>query len=252
MGISDIVAIIGAAAWLPHIIRWISNYLKKPKLQVISAQSLAIGSDTWGPWIHFVASISSERKDAIVTNIDLIVKHQSGEVQTFGWENVQEPQFNFQLNSGPEEGMFVKKLAVRAIKAIQETLIERRIFFRRKGHGKEVNEKINTLKENSLFLSKSSPSTATSIIESKEHAEADRFLKDGIFWREGKYSVEAIFTINNLRKPHIEHFEFYVSRRDQDAIDKNRDLISDFLKKFVNGDDCNQIPWNHVEVDVQQ
>ena len=32
MGISDIIEIIGAAAWLPQVFQWVSNYFKKQNI----------------------------------------------------------------------------------------------------------------------------------------------------------------------------------------------------------------------------
>lgn len=34
MKIIDIIAILGALAWLPQIISWVYNWLKKPKISI--------------------------------------------------------------------------------------------------------------------------------------------------------------------------------------------------------------------------
>lgn len=43
MEIIDIIAILGALAWLPQIISWVYNWLKKPKISIYHDGEAEVG-----------------------------------------------------------------------------------------------------------------------------------------------------------------------------------------------------------------
>lgn len=44
-----ILSILGALAWMPIIIQWVQNWLKKPKITIIFGQETEIGFTELGP-----------------------------------------------------------------------------------------------------------------------------------------------------------------------------------------------------------
>ena len=43
MKIIDIIAILGALAWLPQIFAWIYHWLQKPKIQIFNEEEAEVG-----------------------------------------------------------------------------------------------------------------------------------------------------------------------------------------------------------------
>lgn len=252
MDTSSIIAIIGALAWLPQIIQWISNYLKKPRLQVISATTCMLGLDMYGPTIHLTASVSSEKKDAIITRIEAILRHESGEERQFEWMSVSETQFNIQSLTSADQAMFVKNLKVLAIKAVQETLIERSIFFRDDLLAKKVVNKINSVKDNLKYLASSNSKPSNQIIKSKDYKELEHSLTENIFWREGNYTIDMSFEIKNVKSPHKQAFSFEVTRQDIEALKKNTDLIKRQVYQMITGESTDEeISWQFAWVQIR-
>jgi len=252
MDTSTVIAIIGALAWLPQIIQWISNYFKKPRLQVIPASTFMLGLDMYGPTIHLTASVSSEKKDAIITRIDANLKHQTGEERQFEWMSVSENQFNIQSLTSADQALFVKNLKVLAIKAIQETLIERNIFFRDDFLSNQMVNKINTVKDNLKYLSASNSKPSSQIIKSKDYKELEHSATENIFWREGSYTIDMSFQIKNVNSLHKQTFSFNVTRQDIEIIKKNTDLIKQQVYQMITGEVPDEgINWQYAWVQIR-
>ncbi len=49
MSATDIIAAIGAAAWLPQIISWVSAISTKPRLRFVPEETSEIGYTFFGP-----------------------------------------------------------------------------------------------------------------------------------------------------------------------------------------------------------
>src|ERR1700686_2258855 len=164
---SDIVAMIGAAAWLPQIFQWISQAIKKPELELISAPRIILGYTASGPFLQLTASISSQNEDVIVTRMNIVVKHQSGEERLLTWSSVTESLASFQVPT--EESLPInlpmnKQQSVLAIKAITETLSERHIAFVDLAFAAKVQDKANIAREHFNYLRSEADEPAAEIL----------------------------------------------------------------------------------------
>jgi len=92
---------------------------------------------------------------------------------------------------------FNKTQSVLAIKAIKETLTERVLLFSDRTFISRAQEKINIAREHFKYLSGKSKEPATEIMQSKEFSQAEHFLTDSVFWREGTYHLKSKFSADN-------------------------------------------------------
>ena len=83
--LTEWLAVIGAFAWLPTIIQWIRNYLKKPKLTKVSGKSFDVGFTTFGPIINMSLAFLSENKKALINKVQLELVHENNDTQKFSW-----------------------------------------------------------------------------------------------------------------------------------------------------------------------
>ena len=75
LGWSDIVALVGAAAWLPQIWR----FLQKPKVTPIVGGQVEIGFTHLGPVFNPKVAFRAQRRDALVTGIQYRLQHERGQ-----------------------------------------------------------------------------------------------------------------------------------------------------------------------------
>ena len=85
MEIIDIIAILGALAWLPQIFLWIYHWLQKPKVNVYHDEEAEVGFIKFGNAFNIRLSFLSRHKNALIDNIELIIKDKDGANHTFKW-----------------------------------------------------------------------------------------------------------------------------------------------------------------------
>lgn len=72
MKLIDIIAILGALAWLPQIISWIYNWLKKPKISIYRDGEAEVGYIKNGNAFNLRFSFLARDKHALIDDIELI------------------------------------------------------------------------------------------------------------------------------------------------------------------------------------
>ena len=93
---AEIIAYIGAAAWLPQIGKWIYNSVAKSKLKIVSAPTVEIGYSTFGPIVNLTVAISVECRDALIEKITLKATHKKGEERHLTWKWLNGKQHQIQ------------------------------------------------------------------------------------------------------------------------------------------------------------
>ena len=77
------------------------------------------------------------------------------------------------------------------------------------------------------------------------------FIKSGFYWREGEYDVYLYALEPSLKKPHVEHYKFKLSKKHAEQLEKNiettqEELSNLILYKGVPADKCPKVFWNWV------
>lgn len=236
-----IAAIIGAAAWIPQITKW----LAKPKLQILSAANLGVSFTPNGVSVHWIISISTERQDALITKVGLIVTHQNGDRRFLEWGSLEEEIFKLtsvEINSPIN---YKKNSGVFAIKAITSALTERSIFFYDRDFMMGGRSKTAIASEHYTYLKGQEENAAELMVKSKEFKQALEFYTKDIFWKEGDYEIKLILTISNKKSPHVQNFSFALSKEDIAVLHENLDMFEPFLRKTILDSDV-KFEWRYV------
>lgn len=88
MDVLDWVAILGALAWLPHLIKYGQEYLSRSKVRLITGPAPELGFTTFGPILNLRMAFVVERKDLVISGITIRLQHESGDEQAFAWQAV--------------------------------------------------------------------------------------------------------------------------------------------------------------------
>ena len=78
MKIIDIIAILGALAWLPQIFAWIYHWLQKPKIQIFNEEEAEVGFIKFGNAFNIRISFLARKKHALIDNIELELEDKDG------------------------------------------------------------------------------------------------------------------------------------------------------------------------------
>lgn len=96
--ITDIIAIVGAAAWLPQLWR----FFQKPRVTPIVGGQVEIGFTEFGPIFNPKVAFRAERRDALVSAINFVVRHERGQEAMFRATMLVEIGSSGQYSSGQE------------------------------------------------------------------------------------------------------------------------------------------------------
>lgn len=244
-----IVAIIGAAAWLPQIFSWFYNWLIKPKLRFVPEDVSEIGYSSFGLIINQSFAISTSRKDALIEKITLSVTHESGTKYDFYWDYLDEKGAEMITTTG-ERAEFRKSQKAIALKLSTLGLTEKKIFFRDISFRQKYAPIVSALVDKGLYLDKIEGDQATEkVIKTKEFLDTLDFIKKSFDWKEGKYTVVLYVYETSLKKPHIEHYGFMLSKSQTEFLEKNIGITQEHLKDIALGKDLKKEPkrfWHWV------
>jgi len=229
-----IVAVIGAAAWLPQIISWVSNLLVRPKLRFVPEETSEIGYTSLGPIFNQSFAISTSRKDALIERIVMVIVHESGARHEFWWKFLDERGPEIMSISTGERAEWRKNQPAIALKISTLGLAEKKIGFQDITYQTKLMSLFRKYEEIELHLKKTAPSDYLQrAIKTKEFSDLIDYIKAGFYWIEGKYDAYLYVYEASLKKPHIEHFQFELSKVQVEQLEKNIKITQDFLKDLV-------------------
>lgn len=146
MKIIDIIAILGALAWLPQIFAWIYHWLQKPKIQIFNEEEAEVGFIKFGNAFNIRISFLARKKHALIDNIELELEDKDGAKHNLKWVWYSETFYELQSPTGI--ATMAKQQNAIAINAYKDVLIEKFIGFQsvifRENH-KQLTYKLNTL-----------------------------------------------------------------------------------------------------------
>lgn len=234
MSATDIIAAIGAAAWLPQIISWIANIITKPSLRFVPEETSEIGYTFFGPIFNQSFAISSAKKDALIERIALVVVHESGAKHEFWWKFLDErgPEIT-SLNTG-ERAEWRKNQPAIALKVSTLGLAEKKIGFQDLSYQGKLTSLLQKYQETESHLEKTKPQTyLEEAVKTKEFLDLVEYIKSGFYWIEGKYDVHLYVYEASLKKPHEEHFKFELSKTNIEQLEKNIKITQDHFRDIV-------------------
>lgn len=235
--VAIVIAIVGAAAWIPQLIKW----FKRTSLELLTASTIRIGFTTFGPFVQLPVSISSQNQDVIVTNMTVRIRHQSQEERVFSWTHITEPLMHIQVPTG-ESVPFNRQQSVLAVKVIQEALTEKIVVFGDTRFIATMQKAINTARDHFNYL-KDQGEEVKDMFHSKEFIQAERLSTENMFWREGAYSVEVKVLGKELRSPHRETFDLTLTRSEVDDLHANLALVKENLNNLIMKGDDTRPQW---------
>lgn len=217
---TEIIAYLGATAWLPQIATWFYVWFSKPKISVTPEKTISIGYTRFGPIFNLRLSLDVRKKDALVDFIGVQLTHQNGSKHLFEWAGMTE-FFSEVRNERGESQQIQRDVVPIAIKLSTLSLAERFFKFRDSRFIEKSKPIINELDEHAQYLRKINPSFHDEFLSSKAFDNFLKFMREGFWWKAGKYSV--IFIIRSPEKINYvrNEYEFELMQDDIDSLEKN-------------------------------
>lgn len=224
----DLVAIVGAAAWTPHIVTWVYRALTKPKISLHLHSQPLIGYNTLGPIFDVTFALLSEKKDAILNKISATLKHENGATYTFDWAGLSEDLSEIQNPIAPT--MSIKKtLLPLVIKVLHTGVTQVSVRFLHKQFrvklrkpGKIALDRFNHLRTTGKLKTEQD---VEGLVSEQEFSEYIKVYSSEFIWVAGKYSVIFEFESPNKYNYKKDEYIFELSQDDVNELKKNIDAI---------------------------
>lgn len=246
------LGIIGAAAWVPHIITWLHKLIAKPKLRFVPQDIIQIGYLLQGPVLIETFAIKTSGKDALIEKIKATVVHESGDKHEFYWKFLTEMGPQITTTSGDITAKLSKMQAAIALPVSVVGLAERTILFQDTDYEKRLNSLHARLKEKATHLEKTQREKYKQEIDKTEELQKVLdFIKREFYWKQGKYDIFLNVHETSLKKSHPEHFGFELASADIEQLERNIEETQNFFKDLIIYKDSKpeEIPrriWNWV------
>lgn len=229
MKLIDIIAMLGALAWLPQIFSWIYNWMKKPKISIYHDGEAEVGYIKNGNVFNLRFSFLARDKHALIDDMELVLTDIDGAHHTLKWMWYSETFYELQGPAG--NSIMAKQQNAIAINAFKDVLIEKFIGFQSTTFlekKKQLAYKLTTFIENQKI---NGNVNIDDIKRSNEYNELIRLYKNSLFWKAGNYSVVAKIHVADTNETISHSFNFRLSELEIDTLNKN----IEFAKSVV---DC--------------
>lgn len=227
MKLIDIIAILGALAWLPQIISWVYNWMKKPKLTIYHDGEAEAGYIKNGNVFNLRFSFLAREKNALIDDIELLLVDKDGASHNLKWMWYSETFYELQGPAG--NSTMAKQQNAIAINVFKEVLVEKFIGFQSVSFlekRKQLAYKLSTLIENQ----RSNGDINIDIIRcSQEYNELIRLYKNSFLWKPGEYSATAKVHIADTNETIEHNFSFALSELEVDTLHKNIEFAKSIL-----------------------
>jgi hypothetical protein len=250
----DIIAVVGALAWIPPIFIGVRAWLTKPSIRVITQPTPEIGYTTLGPILNLRVALTVVHKDIVITGIRLVVTHESGDQTPFSWRGVVQRMGTMTY---PEVGAvpFEKELNVLAMKVSQKDVEERFVRFQNLDYlHKKAHLEATTLKE-MAHLRKTGSFEAEKFLASQGMADVYSFVRQSFVWKPGSYRLRIELESPDAFNVKDDEYSFSLTPLQIQNLSDNLQFIETYYSNEVYPSQADhkprQIPWKWTYPDMQ-
>ena len=228
---TDIVALVGAAAWLPQLWR----LLQRPRVTPIVGGQIEVGFTILGPLFNPKIAFRTERRPALVTGIDYSVRHERGQVTDFRCVQLIEHGSQSESSSG-ETAVHQRAQDVVAIVLVPTMIVERKTVSREISCWQNL-ERLNIALGRAVDRLRGPGAAWIRDVErSAEYVEIRQFLVDAFVWQPGEYTVRCTVTVAGQRSRPTCEFRFVLGETAVAALRENTATLEhNFRESLIPG-----------------
>lgn len=230
-----ITAVLGALAWLPQIINWIINWVKKPILRIFGDNEAQIGYIAFGSVLNINLSFISSHKSSLIENMELLITDDNNSTHKLCWTWYGETYY--ELKAPFASATMGKQQKAIAFVSYRDTLIEKLIGFQSidfREKKKALINKLNQLVENQKYAGNIN---IDAIKRSNEYIELMRLHDNSLIWKMGNYSAKCSVYISGVITPFVYDFSFILTETDINNLKTNIKLAKLLIEKSYFPDD---------------
>ncbi len=242
----EIAAILGALAWIPFVWTSLKNWWSKPEVRVITSRNVEIGFTTLGSIFNLHLAFSTKNKDLVITEIRIILEHNSGEKKFFGWQGIQQEVMQIKTPDGTSLP-YQKENSVFAIKLNEKDIEERFIRFQESSFHTEKLRKENNIAGDLIPLKNQGKFNVNEFMKSAGMQSLFQYIKQSFSWKAGTYNVTIEIDSPSEFNIKDNKYSFSLTPIDIEELEKNKGYIEQCYKNEIKTQDEGEqetVTWN--------
>jgi len=256
MNAVEIAAYIGAGAWLPQVATWVYKAIVRPVVTLVPEPTAQVGFTSYGPIFNLQLALGSERSDALIDGIELLIRHNDGEGRTFRWSGLNETFSEVRDVTGNRQQIVGRDQIPIALKIGTTSLVEKFVRFQEPRYHESDRSLFAALVAHFNHLKRTDPEYVAKTLQSKELFDVIEARKQSFWWRAGQYEVTIrISSPSKLRFPR-DRLSFSLTVADVERLRQNVDLLQAELQNIVKSNlpdfQSEPVNWNWTSVDVRR
>ena len=221
------VSLIGAAAWLPHLIK----ILCKPKLIVNAARYCEIGYTELGPIFNIKAALTAEHESILIDKVEFIIQHESGDTHQFRWHEITEVKGQMVFPDTPSQPIFQESEAI-AIKVLPTDFKDLLFRNRLETHTQGLKKYEYNFNRERRRLINAEQYNSASFYASQHAQDMQAFLQSQMIWKKGEYRVDMKAHSRNKAKSELPALTFELSEEDIVLLQANCNNIPKLMRNM--------------------
>lgn len=256
MTTTEIVAYIGAAAWLPQIMTWLYRALVKPKIVIVPDAYAEVGFTALGPIFNIRLAFHCERKAAVVDGFELHMRHEDGDKREFRWSGLSETFSEIRDNSGNHQIVSRDQTPI-ALKVGTESLVEKFVRFQEPRYHQSIQPAYSKLQAFFNFQKRTDGTGyVQKVLDSQELYDLSDIRSNSFWWKPGRYDVTIWLSSPSKFQLDNPHFTFSLTLINVELLRQNVDTLSVDIRNIIQSNlpdfQAQPINWNWANVSVQR
>jgi hypothetical protein len=222
------VAIIGAAAWTPHIIEWLYKFFTRPKITLYPHKNPSIGYTIFGPIINIDLALLSGNREITLNNFSINIKHENGAEFTFDWNGLSESLSEIQGPSGLPTSIKKEYLPL-VVRIVPLGLAQALVRYQYEPFKRKYRDAVQAVDSRFLALRKAGKINTEKDIDGltseREVSELFDLINSEFIWVAGNYTLMFDFKSPSKFSYVKKKYTFSLTQEDVDELRKNIDGI---------------------------
>jgi hypothetical protein len=227
-----IISLVGAAAWIPHLLFMLKKWLTKPVLTIMPSSTCEVGFTQLGPVLNIRMAITADHQSILVDGIEFEVSHDSGATYLFRWHEIAN-QNSMEIGQKPLiQDQKPAAIEAIALKILPDDLKEVLLRCRLKEHMEAHDLWIRAFNKERRRLSNNNKYDPLDFYSTKMVQDMQAFMKSQMIWRSGAYEVRSLVHTRSAAVKDIPLLEFSLSNDDIALLQANHDNLPRYLRNL--------------------
>lgn len=224
---TTIVAIIGALAWLPQVIKWIAQWRTKPVLKIFNENEAQAGYIYFGSVININLSFLARKKSALIDNISIEIVGDDKASCNLQWNWYSETFYELKGTDNNSVTMSKQQKAI-AINAYRDVLVEKFIGFQSPTFMQERN-RLEALIIEDIENKKKAGGDYSLVKSEKSYNDLLKLIEKSMYWKPGNYTGAIKLCDSENCREYTHRIKFSISDVDINNMKNN----IEFSKKLI-------------------